>query len=252
MHDPQTVAFEIKRPWPSRQRFAEARYWPPLVTVWHVDPQMDGSDDSCGFTFPRLTAADLDWAKKQAGQLWRECFGYPSIDLTSAGNREVLMSLWCQVRTQYVHPRRGYIWRPLPRRDVQTIDQLLISSADNLHSLVGQARTWGPEGIEGMERLLLVIIRLQRQLYRPWYRRPRWHVHHWRLQVHPLQHLKRWLFSRCCRCGRRFPWGYSPAALQWDGTGPLWFRSEAGVAHHECTASRARGYESVCGASNSA
>jgi len=74
MHDPLTVAFEIRRPWPSRSnvyslgkrwqvRYAWRKwydfrpgtfmafwtlagkhyYWPPLVTIWHHDPS--GYDD---------------------------------------------------------------------------------------------------------------------------------------------------------------------------------------------------------------
>jgi hypothetical protein len=44
MHDPMLVAFEIRRPWPRRSGRGEHAcwYWPPLVTVWHVEP--DGHD----------------------------------------------------------------------------------------------------------------------------------------------------------------------------------------------------------------
>lgn len=62
----------------------------------------------------------------------------------------------------------------------------------------------------------------------------RWHFWHWRIQFHPIQALKRWLFSRCAGCGKGFPWDYSPVSLQWNGTGPRWFRGEHAVYHHEC------------------
>lgn len=38
MHDPMTVAFY---------------FW--SITIWHVDPEKDGIDDSCGWVFPHLT-----------------------------------------------------------------------------------------------------------------------------------------------------------------------------------------------------
>lgn len=38
----------------------------------------------------------------------------------------------------------------------------------------------------------------------------RFHVHHWKVQVHPWQTLKRFLFERCAECGRGYPWGYAP------------------------------------------
>lgn len=66
-------------------------------------------------------------------------------------------------------------------------------------------------------------------------RRWRWHVHHWHVQVHPTQKLKRWLWSRCAECGRRFPYGYSVVSHQWDSDGPRWFRGESGKYHHECS-----------------
>jgi hypothetical protein len=64
----------------------------------------------------------------------------------------------------------------------------------------------------------------------PWRR----HVRHWRLQVPLVQGLKRWLFSRCCRCGGRFPFGYAPASFARGGPGPRWFRGEPDVYHHDC------------------
>jgi hypothetical protein len=41
-------------------------------------------------------------------------------------------------------------------------------------------------------------------------RRWRFHVHHWKLQIHPWQDLKRYLFERCAACGKGYPWGYAP------------------------------------------
>jgi hypothetical protein len=61
---------------------------------------------------------------------------------------------------------------------------------------------------------------------------PRWHVWHWRIQIGFLLDLKRWLFSRCVRCGKRFPWGYCPCS-GWSGPGPRWFRNEH-AWHADC------------------
>ena len=48
MHEPMTVAFEIK------SLFKTRGYRNSLITVWHVDPEKDGTDDSCGwFLKPR-------------------------------------------------------------------------------------------------------------------------------------------------------------------------------------------------------
>lgn len=121
MHDPLTVAFEIPRPWPrTAGRF---RYWPALVVVWHVDPEADGSDDSC------------DWFNRRK-------------------------------RRFRIHPR--------------------------------------------------------------------WHVWHWRIRVPVILQLKRWAWSRCCRCGGRFRWGYEPVTDSWSAPGPGWFKGEPSTYHHDC------------------
>jgi hypothetical protein len=58
MHDPMTVAFEIKWPFPAKKTWGNGaiyRDYKTLVTIWHVDPESDGTDDSCGWPSPRLT-----------------------------------------------------------------------------------------------------------------------------------------------------------------------------------------------------
>jgi len=66
------------------------------------------------------------------------------------------------------------------------------------------------------------------------------HPHHWHLQVHPTQTLKRWLWSRCAWCGGRFRWGTAPCSLDWNGPGPRWFRGEPMVLHGECDTERSK------------
>lgn len=55
---------------------------------------------------------------------------------------------------------------------------------------------------------------------RPWWRHPRWHVWHWRIQIHPLQRTWQWLFDRCAMCGGRFKF-YEGRLSSWDG-GRCW------------------------------
>ncbi|HYK57169.1 MAG TPA: hypothetical protein VEV15_11930, partial [Flavisolibacter sp.] len=46
MHDPMTVAHEI---YLGSKKKKNGHYRSPLITIWHVDPEKDGSDDSCGW-----------------------------------------------------------------------------------------------------------------------------------------------------------------------------------------------------------
>lgn len=64
----------------------------------------------------------------------------------------------------------------------------------------------------------------------------RWKAHfwHWRIQVWPLQKLKRSLFERCTECGRRYSWGYAPVSNGWDEPAGKWFRVQRRSFHFEC------------------
>lgn len=54
MHDPMTVAHEVKSPIKRKTKLFPEGYRNTLVTIWHVDPETDGTDDSCGwFKRPR-------------------------------------------------------------------------------------------------------------------------------------------------------------------------------------------------------
>lgn len=70
-------------------------------------------------------------------------------------------------------------------------------------------------------------------------RRKRWrlHIHHWRLQVHPLQQLRRRLLTRCAWCGGRSTKGDSVNhSHTWDGPRSRWWQGEKGLFHSDCSA----------------
>jgi hypothetical protein len=63
------------------------------------------------------------------------------------------------------------------------------------------------------------------------------HVHHWKLQIHPLQHLRRRMLTRCTWCGGRSR-KTDPVNVshQWDGPRGRWWRGEPGLFHEDCSA----------------
>lgn len=67
-----------------------------------------------------------------------------------------------------------------------------------------------------------------------WRLHPRWHLWHWEITIHPLNRLKRWLWTRCAGCGKRFAYGESPVTGAWNGPGPRWFRGEPHLYHDAC------------------
>lgn len=59
MHDPMVLIFAIKRPWPQRSTIGRKRrlYWPPMLDVWHVEPQGRDSGTVC----KGMGGSDLSW-----------------------------------------------------------------------------------------------------------------------------------------------------------------------------------------------
>lgn len=171
MHDPLTVAFEIRYPWRQRgwrkykDEFSRT-YHQPFITIWHKDPETDGTDDSC------------DW-----------------------------------------------FWRKFNAKEQARLNDLVTNPDDNI-------RHWFAVGDEEpndyvMERIVAIVAAHARRVTqrRPWWDTPRWHFWHYRIQMHPGQRLKRWLFTRCATCGNRFEWNESPCALGWH---------EKAVHHMRC------------------
>lgn len=75
----------------------------------------------------------------------------------------------------------------------------------------------------------------------------RFHAHHWKIQVHPTQQLRRRLLTRCEWCGGRDAKGdrvnYS---LQWHRSKGHWWQGERGLYHRDCSSISTAHHECVC------
>ena len=222
MHDPMTVAFEIKYPWrkygkKGKNEF-ERTYRESFITIWHVDPELHGSDDSCGWSYPSLR--DQKWVDSLQKEFVHQFEENPeklALQVADEG-WPTWFVLWLH-RASFLHRNR-----PLSQR--------CIAAFMYQESYPGN-RDFTPE-LQDVGRNAFIVARIYSRLIRPWYRHPRWHVWHWKLQVHPLQTFKRWAFTRCAGCGKGMTWGYSPVTTSWHGTGPRWFRSETHTYHDQC------------------
>lgn len=236
MRDPETVAFEIPNPFRWRKRFDGKWAMETLATVWHVDPETDGTDDSCGW-FMRARHGDKETLEKIRGRFefewdaeyggWFRPDGSPRLSVQG-----IVFNMIFLAALEHFGGKRDRAMR-FCRRNLAEIVLFAENNCDSLHD--GITQRYGAEKRDDRVKSFAGctyswILRAER----PWYRHPRWHIHHWRIQVHAIQAFKRWAFSRCAACGKRFPWGYAPISSSWYGTGPRWFRSEKGVCHHAC------------------
>lgn len=252
MHNPMTLAFTIPNPFTRRRvSWRSAPYYESLIEVWHADPERRGDDDSCDWHGSHaLTDADRDWLRKEGEQEHQFFFrGILKYDdkpdgtmiqntrderwpggMISASSLEVLYGiawiiLWrMPVNGRKLHERMFSGWRM--RRAMAAALPVLLGlvshPSDNVHSQIVEARACTDEGAKAMGELFVTVARNLRRASRPWWRHPRWHVHHWSVRVVPLQNLHRWLTRRCATCGKRFPWGYAS------------IYDSRGYHHHEC------------------
>lgn len=212
MHDPMTVAHEI---YLGPKKTKSGNYRSPLITIWHVDPETDGTDDSCGYSRVRLTKGDRDYIKKvakdQYGQLYarkealREEKSYAHI----CYNQDIYGAIYWLWR----HFDRGKVlWqygKPLSLKDLQYVYQLATNPVDNFQS-------YKNNNLQEFEEFALLIYKAYKSYKRPWYKHPKWHIQHWKIQFHPLQRLKRRYWDKCSVCGKR---GFKGSAYSdWGGT----------------------------------
>lgn len=164
MHDPNTVAFEIPRPWPEKSKVL-GWHWPALITIWHRDPEKDGDEDSCNFSGFHKTG-ETGWC----GVVLDD---YKTL---SEDQQRVVNFIWWAFKSKLTERR--------------------------------------------------------------WWQHPKFHFWHWRIQIHALQQLKRFLFSRCTKCGKRFTWNDAGGHVigTWDGRGPQWFTNGEKIWHFGCHA----------------
>lgn len=223
MHDPMTVAFEIRKiPW--RGDFLDNKnnkFNAPVITVWHVDPESDGSDDSCGWTFPKPNM-NAEWCRDFVGDVKYTAEHFGLEKQRKIEGKVAFWILWIQ-RCSFRHRGKGLSQTEL-NRELFKMSYPGNRDEDYLE--------------EDVDRLAWIFIRNYLSLIRPWYKHPKWHIWHWRIQVIPIQQFKRWAFSRCCKCGGRFSFGESPVSHSWYGSKPSWFKSEPNIEHMGCSSNQ--------------
>lgn len=248
MHDPMTVAFEIKYPWRGKpSKFFPKGYRSTFITIWHVDPERDGTDDSCGWSRPKLSKDQRSRVESLAGDEAREPWfqRYYGKQIDSPTEAETLLRQAFMLIGRVFS--KQHICKP-PIKPVTFAEasawacDFLCSPVDNLRGGLSFVPGWHSNSEEDREsdrkytaeRLFYCIAGYILRQRRPWYRHPRWHIWHWQLQIHPLQDFKRWAFTRCATCGKHFSYGQSGWTNQWNSIGPRWFKSEEDLHHDGC------------------
>jgi hypothetical protein len=222
MYDPCSLAFSFP-PYPSGKKLGEHDHsfkgflyrLKPFIgfDIWHVDPERNvpgqRRDDSCGW-FPRNLTPELERAVAELGKPhWSDirrriedafATSYtPNVEYRSL----VEMPMWVAFPTHLMVlqalDRIAFKRRRTPdHKLVSLASGLAFSTVDNLN---------GPW--ESPERYIRLLAACYRRELRPWWRHPRWHVHHWRIHFDLVRNVRR-MFQRCATCKRPLGFGYCP------------------------------------------
>lgn len=258
MHDPLTVAHEIKvpLPWKRKPWRGQEPEWSKyrLATIWHKDPERDGTDDSCGW-FQRARHGDkatLERIVKRMESDWDRVFqtkkedhdpdegefrsrvyfcglfcpnGEPHLSVSG-----VVLNLMFIAACEHFNVDGRSNWKRARRFMQKHLFDILLFAENPSDSLFdGITMKFGTDGFPSGNTFKDARHREERirnmagccyswilRQERPWWKHPKWHIHHWRLQVPFLQSLRRWVLVRCSKCGKRFSWGES-AIGSWSG-----------------------------------
>lgn len=235
MHDPLTVAFEIKNPFKKEQ--GQFHYKPSLLTIWHRDPESDGSDDSCQWFLRKVDQAMLDKVVKEFAFNFKHNYWFAEDGFQQFSTIGVVMNMYTAASWQvFMHmngdkPDRGrhsrfmhkYLYEIIHFAENPTDSLTSRITKEMYYRTVEHDRSLVLSRDERIHELAAIITGDIVRKLRPWYKHPRWHIHHWRFQFHPLQQLKRRYWDKCSVCGKR---GFKGSAIgDWNGS-RIW--------HQEC------------------
>ena len=274
MHSPETLAHEIKSPFKREDKFFPNGYRNTLVSIWHVDPETDGSDDSCGWfmrsrhgnkeTLKKIIKRfeydwdttfqmnDKDWedeevksSKENNNKIHSRGLFHPNGDPNMSVSG-IVLNLFFLAACEHFDSDGHSNWKKANRFMKENLFDILMfaeNPIDSLNDAILQPFGKDIKREDRIEEMAKIIYGWILRKERPWYKHPKWHIHHWKVNIDVVSKFKRWAFSKCCKCGKGFSWGYSPISNSWDSDGPRWFKSEKHVYHFDCS----RPSDSCCG-----
>lgn len=221
MHDPMTVAHEI---YLGGKKNKKGHYRTPLVTIWHNDPEKDGTDDSCGWCIrSRHIPKDLmekvknDFEFEFKHNYWFNEAGYPQFSTMGVVLCMYNRAAW----TYFIWKNNGNPsdkayrrFKRFMRKHLYDFLSFAENSTDSLHSSI--TMKYGVEDKQSrVNHFASVVLADIMRKERPWYKHPRWHIHHWKIQFPPWQRFRRRWLDKCCKCGKR---GFTGSAYSdWNG-----------------------------------
>lgn len=222
MHNPQALAFDI---YLGSKEKKNGHYRTPFISIWHNDPEKDGTDDSCG-CFIRSRHIDqkiIDKVRKEFEFNFKHNYWFNTLGMPKFGTSATVLNMYNTAAWQIFMFKHGNKPTDKARKQYNNFmrkylfDILMFAEnpTDSLNDSVNQ--NYGLEKeTERIGHFTSVITADIFRKLRPWYKHPRWHVHHWRITVPFFKSLYRQYIERCDRCNVRFK--KQSVFTDWNGT----------------------------------
>jgi hypothetical protein len=177
MHDPLTQIFYTK-----------------YFSLWHKDPETDGTDDSCGW-FQRTRHFD----KTQFEKVVREFeFNFEHNYWFTEGGSCIFSTMGIvlemyKAASWTIHYPDYKTHKKYLREHIVDILSFAENPFDSLHRSITSEMYYRPvehdrsmvgSRKDRIRHLASCVYDDIMRSKRPWYKHPRWHVHHWKLSIH--------------------------------------------------------------------
>lgn len=178
MHDPMCVAHEIKSPFVTKTTYGW-KYRKTLITIWHVDPETDGTDDSCGWF---IRERHVNWKilediKREFSFQWKNNYWWDANGFMKFSETATLLMMYRIAA--YKHFNDWDKVKSFIRKHLYDI----ILFAENETDCIFTYRKIVKSESSAMDFAGIVYTDILRKI-RPWYKHPRWHIRHWKIQIH--------------------------------------------------------------------
>ncbi len=238
MYDPLTLVFEIRSPFKTKpDKLFPKGYKKPLITIWHKDSEKDGTDDACAW-YPRSRHGDPKILEKIVNRYkyeWATLFddkGKPILSTIGTTINLFHFAAFEHFKDKWNYPNHKKIWKFMSKHLYEII-LFSENTADSLFNSINPRRNYETKREDKINEFAYIIYGWVLREDRPWWKHPKYHIHHWKIQIHFYDSLRRRLFTRCTFCGKPFI-NESPFSNQWNTPKIKWFKSEEGLYHEGC------------------
>ena len=181
MHDPLTIILNL--------RVGKFHFG----TLWHRDPETDGTDDSCGW-FMRERHVDQKILKEVENEFvfnfthnyWFHESGLPKFSVPG-----LLLQMYSAALWKHYYPNH-WAYDRFFRRHLHDILRFAENPVDSMKDSF-QMKYGGEHNEARLRNYAQIVYTDVCRKIRPWYKKPAWHIHHWRVTIYWLAFVPKFI-----------------------------------------------------------